>query len=162
MFCNTSIDWSATGSMLSAMAAIFAVFIALYQFKKINKSLSDSNVMKIMEIEFEINRRLERASDLRKEILEISPKSSNNFSNDQLIEIENKNLFYKAAYESYLNSLDRLSSFILKGIYNESDFKEDYQETLKSIISMPEFRNDYNGEKNYKSIIKLNTKWQAK
>lgn len=162
MFCNTGIDWSATGSMLSALAAIFAVFIALYQFKKINKSLSDSNVMKIMEIEFEINRRLERASDLRKEILEISPKSDNNFSNDQLTQIENKNLFYKAAYESYLNSLDRLSSFILKGIYNEHDFKEDYQKTLKSIVSMSEFKIDYNGEKNYKSIIKLNSKWQTK
>lgn len=152
MFCNTGIDWSATGSMLSAIAALLAVLIAFYQFKKINQSLNDSNIMKIMEIEFEINRRLERAQDLRKEITEMS--------DIEVDEIKNKLLFYNAAYESYLNSLDRLSGFILEKIYNEENFKDDYKKTIKSIVEMPEFIGEYNGEENYKRIIRLNTKWQ--
>jgi len=151
------IDWSAIGSILSALAAIFALYIAIIQLKGINKNISDSNMMKVMEIEFEINRRLERAQDLRKSILEKDYTEVSNNINTEKFNIELN--FYYVAYENYLNSLDRLCGFIQRGALKHDDFKEDYKETLCDIVNSDEFNSKHNGFVKYKNIVELNKNW---
>jgi len=160
MFCNTDIDWSATGSMLSAIAAFVAIIAVWYQISQVRKSLDDSNIMKVLEIEFELNRRRERSSDLKMEIIKnTKDKLKIDYSQEEIQAFKDSLAFYDASYENYLNCLDRMCFFIIRGSFSEIDFREDYKKTLDIIVNSEDFNEKFNGQANYKNIVRLQQKW---
>lgn len=113
-----TVDWSALGSMVSGIAAIFAVIYGYGQLKKLNRSLNDSNMMKVFEIEFELNRRKERCSEIlmtnKTHIYELNCKYQqitdqqsntdvrNRYTQDEKDHIKRMLSYYEEAHDNYL------------------------------------------------------------
>ena len=160
MICGCeNIDWSSTGSMLSGISAIAAVCLAYWQLRKINASLNDTNVMKILEIEFELNRLKERAMDIGQKLIENTPnKSQEQYTLEEKNVYKNSLKFYEAAYEHYYNCLERLCRFIVIKKFDEKDFNDDYKIILNSAVSDDIFKS-LKPNINYPNIVALQARW---
>lgn len=166
------IDWSALGSMISAIAAVLAVIYGYKQFIKLNNSLNDSNMMKVFEIEFELNRRKERCSEImmnnKNHIYELKCKYQDRFTenlqfNDLLSQIEKEHIgrmksYYDEAHDNYLNAFERLCDLILKKKMEEEDFRGYYFPTLKLLIE--KHSEKFTTDSYFTNMIGVYNKWK--
>lgn len=167
------IDWSGLGSMISAFAALIAIIYGYKQFKKLNQSLNDSNMMKVFEIEFELNRRKEKCSeilnanttyiyDLQCHHLEEARRSGS--SNEIVYKLHEKEQIkrmqkhYEEAHDNYLNAFERICDLILSKKMEEEDFKTHYFPTLR--ILMERHSDKFSENSPFKNMITLYNKWK--
>ena len=153
--------WTVLGTCVTAVATCVMAYVAWQQFPTLNKSLNDSNLMAIFEVEFELNRRKERLEDIRKENTDfVNGRKKDDFTEAELKILEKMNLRYNEALENYLNVFDRLCYFILKNKLNEEDFRTEYRDMLKK--SVAEFKDYFQNNTKYRNMIKLNNIWSDK
>jgi hypothetical protein len=65
---------------------------------------------------------------------------------------------FDEAKESYFNSLDRLASSILNSHFPDHEMKQDYQETITTVIRV--FPEDFATGTHYRKVVKLYNRWQ--
>ena len=152
---------TAVGTCVTAAATCVMAYVAWKQLPTLNKSLNDSNLMAIFEVEFELNRRKERLEDIRKENTDfINGRKKDDFTEAERKILEKMNLRYNEALENYLNVFDRLCYFILKNKLNEEDFRTEYRDMLKN--SVAEFQEKFKNNTKYRNMTKLNGIWSDK
>lgn len=156
-----TIDWSIVLGILGAIGGIAAAAIAWFQLSNLNKSLNASNLMAIFEIEFELNRRKERLSEIRKEnetlLLEVKkPATVSEKAAIKMLEGHRKE-----AYENYLNVFDRLCYFVLQKKLNEEDFRLEYRDMLFQTIEK-DSENIFNNGTKFRNMLKLYNSWKEK
>jgi len=155
-------EYAYIGGILAGIGGIGAVIIAWFQLGKLNKSINASNLMTIFEIEFELNRRKERLSEIRKENETLLNKFQNKAPSEEeksMIEILDNHR--KEAYENYLNVFDRLCYFVLNGKLDEEDFRLEYRDMLFNTIQSDKENTFQQGTK-YRNMIKLYEQWKDK
>ncbi|MFH7002653.1 hypothetical protein [Flavobacterium bizetiae] len=156
-----AIDWSILLGILGAIGGIATAAIAWFQLSNLNKSLNASNLMAIFEIEFELNRRKERLSEIRKEnetlLLNVSkPATENEKAAIKMLEGHRKE-----AYENYLNVFDRLCYFVLQKKLDEEDFRLEYRDMLFQTIEK-DVENTFNNGTKFRNMLKLYNSWKEK
>ena len=160
MIATISLQWTdvvtAFATCLSAFATASMAIVAGIQLSKMNKTINDSNLMSIFEVEFELNRRKERMADLRKDSIDFAQSMDRNNENQKhaLAVLDGR---YREAIENYLNVFDRLCYFILKQKLNEEDFRTEYRTMLSETIR--EFEDRFGASTIYRNMLKLNEKW---
>jgi hypothetical protein len=155
-------DFANLGSGLAGIASLIGLSIACFQLNGLRESVKHSNLMSIFEIEFELNRRKERMASIRQTVLEtINGRDATLLSDTEKNYIKTLEGYRKEAYEDYLNVFDRLSYFILKGKFNEEDFRLEYRDMLFDTID-----NDsdemFIGKTRYRNMSKLYDVWKEK
>lgn len=157
-------DWSYVRAILAGIAAIAAILIAWFQLSNLNKNLNASIFMKIFEIEFELNRRKERLSEIRREneelLLKYKNKRTISFFCEKLV-IKSLDGHRKEADENYLNVFDRLCFFVLKKRLDEEDFRLEYRDMLFQTIQDDLEKTFDNGTK-FRNMVKLYNQWKDK
>ena len=154
--------WNTIGGILAGIGAIATAIIAWYQLSNLNKSLNASNLMTIFEIEFELNRRKERLSEIRKENEQLLYKYKSKSPTDeekQILKVLDGHR--KEAYENYLNVFDRLCFFVLKKKLDEEDFRLDYRDMLFKTIQEDK-ENTFNTGTRFRNMEKLYNDWKEK
>jgi len=148
------IELSNWGTVISSIVAVIGFPITLFQLFGLKKSLKYSNLMSIIKIEFELNRRKERLANIRQHNF----KQINNNEKENIKSLGGHRL---EAYENYLNLFDRLSNFILTKNLYKKDFRSEYQKMLIETID-----NDTDGmfteTSRYKNMLKLYSLWKGK
>ncbi len=149
-----------TGEILTAIISSIALLIAWFQLSNLNKTLNASNLMAIFNIEFELNRRKERLSEIRKK----NEEYLHSLSGKQLSQQEKNYVRIldgdrKEANENYLNVFDRLCYFVLNKKLNEEDFKLDYRDMLFKTIQ-EDSENTFNSGTRFRNMVKLYNKWK--
>jgi hypothetical protein len=128
-------DFAHIGTILAGLAGLIALVIAFFQLGGLRKSLGHSNLMAIFNIEFELNRRKEKVAEIQKDILEkINGKKDSELSDAEKEWIKTFEDYRNVAYENYLNAFDRLSYFIIKGSFQEEDFRLEFRDMLFETI----------------------------
>ena len=149
-----------TSEIVTAIISIIALLIAWSQLSNLNKTLNASNLMAIFNIEFELNRRKERLSEIRKK----NEEYFQTFSDKKLTQQEKDYVKIldgdrKEATENYLNVFDRLCYFVLNKKLDEADFKLDYRDMLFRTIQEDK-ENTFNSSTRFRNMIKLYDKWK--
>lgn len=152
----------AIGGIVAGIGAIGTVAIAWFQLSNLNKSLVASNLMTIFEIEFELNRRKERLSEIRKENEELLHKFTQQTptENDRKL-IQTLDGHRKEAYENYLNCFDRLCYFVIKKKLDEDDFRLEYRDMLFNTIQ-DDKEGTFNTGTKFRNMEKLYNEWKEK
>jgi len=158
----TLLEWSYIGNIITGIVAFAAIIIAWFQLSNLNKTLTSNNLMTIFEIEFELNRRKERLSEIRNNNLEIFQK----FTNKTPSQTEKEYLkqidgYRKEAYENYLNVFDRLCYFVLKKKLEEDDFRLEYRDMLFQTIE-DDKEGTFNTGTKARNMKKLYDRWKEK
>lgn len=154
-------DFGNIGDLIAGIAAICAVLIAWYQLRNLNKNLIASNLMAIFEIEFELNRRKERLSEIRQKNEEFLLKLKGQELNENeraLIKVLEGNR--KEAYENYLNVFDRLCYFVINKKLDENDFRLEYRDMLFETIQSDNIT--FATGTRYRNMVKLFNNWKEK
>lgn len=157
-------DWNHIGGILAGLGAVAAVGIAWFQLSNLNKSLTASNLMTIFNIEFELNRRKERLSEIRKENeqLLLKIKSSGQLPTDaEKLMVKSLDGHRREAYENYLNVFDRLCYFVLNGKLNEEDFRLEYRDMLFKTVQEDTEKTFDTGTR-FRNMVKLYNAWKEK
>lgn len=146
---------------ISALAMIATAIIAWIQLSKMNKTINDSSLMSNFEIEFELNNRKEKLSELRTKIEKYMLEHRDN-ADAQEVEnaVQIMNDQYNELLENYLNVFDRLCYYILKDRLNDEDFRTEYREKLNDEIKA--FKEYFNAGTRYRNMVKLDQEWQSK
>lgn len=155
---------SAIGSVIAGIGGISAAIIAWYQLSNLNKSVQYSNLMTIFDIEFELNRRKERLSEIRKNNSEILQKIKAKGTQPTQEEKESIKLLdnhRKEAYENYINVFDRLCYFVLKKKLDEEDFRLEYRDMLFKTIEEDK-ENTFSTGSKARNMVKLYNRWKEK
>ena len=146
---------------ISALAMVATAVIAWIQLSRMNKTINDSSLMSNFEIEFELNKRKERLSELRTEIEKYVVDHTNNAKSDEVknaVQIMNDQ--YNELLENYLNIFDRLCYYILKDRLNDEDFRIEYREKLNDEIKA--YGEYFKAGTRYRNMLKLDQEWQSK
>ncbi|WP_330746868.1 hypothetical protein [Chryseobacterium sp. CP-77] len=152
-------DWNIIPGIISAVGSLATVIVAYYQLSNLNKSLTANNLMTIFEIEFELNRRKERLSEIRNEnekfihSLEEQPSSKEK----EILKVLDSHR--KEAFENYLNVFDRLCYFVIKKKLDEDDFKLEYRDMLFKTIEDDQEGTFQTGTK-CRNMKRLYNKWK--
>lgn len=152
--------WSTLGGILAGLGTAATAAIAWFQLSNLNKSLTANNLMTIFEIEFELNRRKERLSEIRKENenflhkFKANPPNEDNKSFIRLLDGHRKE-----AYENYLNVFDRLCYFVIKKKLNEDDFRIEYRDMLFKTIQ-DDIEGTFNTGTRFRNMIRLYDMWK--
>lgn len=157
-----SIDWGLFLGILAALGSISTAAIAWFQLSNLNKSLNASNLMAIFEIEFELNRRKERLSEIRKENEQLLQKFKTHSATPEdkkVIKILDSHR--KEAYENYLNIFDRLCYFVRKKKLDEDDFRLEYRDMLFKTIQDDQ-EGTFNTGTKFNNMVKLFDDWKSK
>lgn len=155
-------DWSFIGTIASSFTGLIGISVAFFQLNGLRKSVKHSNLMAIFNIEFELNRRKERLSEIRKTNLEkIAGRESSQLSSEEKDLIKSLDDYRKEAYEDYLNVFDRLSYFIIKGNFHEEDFRLEYRDMLFDTIENDD-ENMFGTGSRYRNLKKLYDQWKEK
>lgn len=169
-------DFSYLGTTISGIVALIGIPIAIYQIRGLNKSLKNAaksvkhsnelaknaNLMSILNIEFELNRRKERRANFQQQVLEkINGREETQISDEEKESIKSLEGFRKEAYEDYLNVFDRLSYFILKGRFDEEDFRLEYRDMLFDTIEKDDDEM-FGQATRYRNMMKLYHSWKKK
>ena len=155
-------EFSFIGSGLAGIAAVVGLSATVYQLRGLKKSVINSNLMAIFEIEFELNRRKERLAEIRQKNIEIiAGRTSTEISSREKDMLEALDSFRKEAFEDYLNIFDRLSYFILQKHLNEEDFRLEFRDMLFDTIENDEEKHFERGSR-YRNMIKLYERWKDK
>ncbi|NFI55069.1 hypothetical protein FDA48_01520 [Clostridium botulinum] len=149
------------GCFLSGITSVIIVTFGIYQLYSLRKSLEQSNLMAIFEIEFELNRRKVRVADIRTRNLEkITCSEVDKLSEQEKHNIKIMDDLFEEALEDYLNIFDRLAYFILNKNLREEDFRLEYRDMLFETIT-EENKRFQTGTK-YRNMVKLYEKWKDK
>lgn len=152
----------AIGGILAGIGSIGTAAIAWFQLSNLNKSLVANNLMTIFEIEFELNRRKERLSEIRKENEGFMLKfNSQNPTDDDKKMIKMLDGHRKEAYENYLNVFDRLCYFVIKKKLDENDFRLEYRDMLFKTIQ-DDKEGTFNTGTRFRNMEKLYNDWKDK
>ncbi len=74
---------------------------------------------------------------------------------------KNKEAYFLAMKENYLNALDRLCFCIRKGYIPEKEWEREYRNIINNTVGKEEFKKDFGPITSpYKNIIKLNDRLQ--
>lgn len=148
------------GSGLSGLAGLLGLSIASFQLSSLRKSISNSNLMAVFNIEFELNRRKERLAAVRQKGLElIAGRDATQIPEAEMRLVESHDAYRKEAYEDYLNAFDRLSFFILNGKLDESDFRLEFRDMLfDTMEDDPEGM--FGPTTRYRNMKKLYDRWK--
>lgn len=149
------------GCFLSGVTSVVIATFGIYQVYSLKKTLNQSNLMAIFEIEFELNRRKVRVADVRTRNHEkLASIEAEKPSEKEKKSIEIMNGFFEEALEDYLNIFDRLAYFILNKNLREEDFRIEYRDMLFETIKEENERFQI-GTK-YRNMVKLYEKWKEK
>lgn len=153
-------DWASIGTIVAGFAGLVALVIAFFQLGGLKKSLQHSNLMAIFNIEFELNRRKEKDAEIRKDILQkINGRDESQIPDSEKDLIRSLDGYRLQAYENYLNAFDRLAFFIIKGSFQEEDFKLEYRDMLFDTIENDSDSMFGTGSR-YRNMKKLYDKWK--
>lgn len=155
------IDWPTFLGIIGALGGVAAAAIAWFQLSNLNKSLNASNLMAIFEIEFELNRRKERLSEIRKENETLLLKVSKPVTENEKAAIKMLEGYRKEANENYLNVFDRLCYFVIQKKLNEEDFRLEYRDMLFQTIEK-DMENTFNNGSKFRNMLKLYNSWKDK
>lgn len=148
------------GSLLAGGAALWAIFLARGQLKKLNDQVKMGNTMAILEIEFELNRRKEAHADKQSEsekfIIKFAGKKNTNAEGQHMIKILDG--AKKEALENYLNIFERLCNFIINKHLNEEDFRIEYRDMLSQTVDA--HINLFGNNTKYRNMLKLYNRWK--
>ena len=154
-------DLGNIGDLIAGIATVGAVLIAWYQLRNLNKNLIASNLMTIFEIEFELNRRKERLSEIRQKneefLLKFKEQKPNENERELIKALEGNR---KEAYENYLNVFDRLCYFVINKKLDENDFRLEYRDMLFDTIQSD--NNTFGTGTKYRNMVKLFNNWKDK
>ncbi len=150
------------GGVIAGIGSVATAAIAWFQLSGLNKSLVANNLMTIFEIEFELNRRKERLSEIRKGNEEFLNKfRSQTPSEEDKSMIKLLDGHRKEAYENYLNVFDRLCYFVIKKKLDENDFRLEYRDMLFKTIQDDQ-EGTFNTGTKFRNMEKLFNEWKDK
>lgn len=164
---NTTTDWIlAVSGVFSVLISLGILLVAYFQIqqvkiqlKKLSENQKNNNLMTVLELESEMNKRKENFDkanfEFREKNIEFE-KSDLKWSRD-LINIYNEKI--EVAKENYLNSLDRLSYCILHNYLSDKDWRTEYRDTIFDAVDKNE--NSFGLSSRYRNIIKIYDKWKA-
>ena len=139
---------------INALGTVALAIIGFSQLSKMNRTISDSNLMSNFEIEFELNRRKELLSSCRKENELFAAQVKTEEDKEKFASM---NRYYMEKLEDYLNIFDRLCYYIRKGQINDDDFRIEYRDMLSQTIR--EFPELFVDGSQYRNMKKLNDTW---
>lgn len=133
-------------ALLALIAVIWGGWTALKTLKTITQQLENAKWNALLSFEEDMNNRRQRLSDIAAEVI---PDSKDK----HCVRIEE-------AKESYLNTVERLASAILKGQFPEDEMKRSYREFMISTTRDSEFKEKIGDTTRYRGIKELNDKWK--
>ena len=141
-------------TIAACAAALFTgvgVWVAWVQLSGIKRSMDMSALMALLAIETEMN---QRKRDFDSCSTKIQQAKLSDQMDEQFRALKSE---FNCAKENYLNVLDRLASCVLRGYLND-ELRTDYRGILENVIK--KFPDDFNEASQFRSIKKLNAKWQ--
>ncbi|HBJ1651614.1 hypothetical protein [Clostridium botulinum] len=147
------------GCFLSGITSVIIVTLGIYQLYGLRKSINQSNLMAIFEVEFELNKRKVRMADIRTKNQELLASIDlSNITQKEKEDIKIRDGLFEEALEDYLNVFDRLSYFIIKKFFREEDFRIEYRDMLFETIK--ENSEKFQIGTQYRNMVKLHDKWK--
>lgn len=141
------------------IVALIGAIIAWYQLGKINSQIGIAiqnqrmdSLKIVLEIETQMNSRKLEFDKAAKTVRE----AENNNLNEVALDILRD--YFNTTKESYLNALDRLCYCIEKEYISDKDWRTEYRNLVRDIISG--YEEDFGEASPYKNIKTINTKWQ--
>ena len=147
-------------TLISAIVSLLALVIAMKHLKNISNEVriatenqKTDSLKVVLEIESQLNsRKLEFDKAPRYIRLEHEKNKDNNIS-------EVHSDYFDATKESYFNALDRLCFCIDKKYIDDKDWRVEYRNMLRDVISA--FPDDFAESSPYSNIKKINSLWQT-
>ncbi|MBB5320305.1 hypothetical protein [Marinobacter oulmenensis] len=140
--------------------AAAGAWIAYSQLRKINSQIAIGvenqrmdSLKIVLEIETQMNSRKLEFDKAAKSVREASHSGA---LDDGALEILSD--FFNSTKESYFNALDRLCYCIEKDYISDKDWRTEYRNLVRDIIS--EYEEDFGEASPYNNIKKINKKWQ--
>lgn len=140
--------------------AAVGAWIAYSQLRKINDQISIAvknqrmdSLKIVLEIETQMNSRKLEFDKAAKSVREADNKNA--LDEDALDILRD---YFNATKESYLNALDRLCYCIEKDYISDKDWRTEYRNLVRDIISA--YEEDFGEASPYNNIKKINKKWQ--
>ena len=147
-------------SVMTALAAVFGVWIAKNNLETISKNLNISvknqkldHLKVVLEIETQMN---SRKLEFDKASRSVREADIDNVAENK---IEILSDYFESAKESYFNSLDRLCFCIDKKYIEDKDWRVEYRNAIQNVIA--NFPDDFNEASSYKNIKNVNKLWQS-
>jgi hypothetical protein len=164
---DTITDWIVAISGIFSVLISFGILLVAYyqirqvkiQLKKLSENQKNNNLMTVLELESEMNKRKENYDKANFEFREknVEFEKENVEWNSDLIDIYNEKI--GVAKENYFNSLDRLSYCILHNYLSDKDWRTEYRDTIFDAVDNNE--NCFGVSSRYRNIIKIYDKWKA-
>ena len=140
-------------SLLGFCIAITQLYNLNKQFKISVENQRRDYLKIVLEIESQMASRKVEFDKIAREIKEY------NLNKD--ISEEKVNIlieYFDTAKENYFNSIDRLCYCINKNYLDDRDWKVEYRNVLKDLVT--NYEDDFNAATPYRNIKKINEKWQ--
>ncbi|QNM90631.1 hypothetical protein HOO34_02555 [Aliarcobacter cryaerophilus] len=140
-------------SLLGFCIAITQLYNLNKQFKISVENQRRDSLKIVLEIESQMASRKVEFDKIAREIKEY------NLNKD--ISEEKVNIlieYFDTAKENYFNSIDRLCYCINKNYLDDRDWKVEYRNVLKDLVT--NYEDDFNAATPYRNIKKINEKWQ--
>lgn len=152
--------WEIVPLWITAAGALVGMFVAFIQLGKIRKTL-DLAVKKqklnalqvVLEIETQMNARKVEFDRAARQLREAEPKGDASAPNIEVLAD-----WFNSMKENYFNALDRLAFCILNGYLNERDWRAEYRSLFQDTVRT--YEQDFLEASPYRSVKKLNQKWQ--
>lgn len=145
-------EWlSAIGSLLAGLAALVAVDLARKQLINLNRTLRQTVVASVIQLETEMNSRKLQVAEAALKLL----KLVENNSPSSEVGIANKHM--EACLENWLNSCDRLAFLIVRRYVKESEWRTEYEAYFSTLIS--NHPNRFRPGTIYNNVCLLAKKW---
>jgi len=150
----TTAAWvEAVATVIGAIAAIAAVFVAYRQLSNLNTTLRMSVLAAVLQLESEMNAR-KRAVD--EAACQVSTECAKSKRNEKAIQALTGKM--EGLLESWLNAVDRFAYCIRHGYLAERDWKSEYREMFFGLVrDHPE---KFGPQSVYTNIIDLTAKWK--
>lgn len=124
------VEWvSAVGSLLAGIAALVAVDLARKQLTNLNRTLRQTVVASVIQLETELTARKMRVDEAAIRMLELIGEGK------PLEEIERAKRMLEASMENWLNGCDRLAFLIVRKYVKEKEWRTEYENYFRGLIA---------------------------
>lgn len=147
-------DWvEAIGTVVAAIAALTAVWVAYRQLSNLNDSLRMSTLNVVLQLEVEMNARRAKVNEAATRVRLEAERTD---TDGETLTILTDDMH--SCLEGWLNSADRLAYCILKGYLKERDWRSEYRGYFADLITN---HSEYFGVSTiYTNLLDLNNKWK--
>mgnify|MGYP001298768936 CR=1 FL=1 len=142
----------ALGSFLGALAAFAALAAASKQLVNLNKTLRQTVLASVIQLESELGNRKHLIDQAAREVRELADDP-----NTQPAKLRAAYDHMQSCLEDWFNTTDRLAFCIVHKYVKEKEWKPEYFPYISNIIE--NHSKHFEGNTQYKNIVKLARRW---